>query len=314
MKRTVEVSTRGTQLSIKDARMVVQRDGDILGRIPMEDIGLVVLDSVGIMLSSGFLSALTDHGGAVLVCDGRHLPSGLYLPLAGNSLHAERVRFQANASEPLKKNLWAKMVRAKVLNQAALLEDQPSRQRLMELATKVRSGDSGNIEAQAARVYWPSLFAASLDRSKQPFRRRRNGGFPNSHLNYGYAVLRAATARALCGAGLHPGFGIHHHNRYSGYPLADDLMEPFRPWVDAAVLELLDQGEEGPLSRESKKRLLEVLVDKASMPSGDGPLLVALERGAASLAESFSVASKNTGAVEAAGFLQTPGWSAGEAA
>ncbi len=261
-----------------------------MARIPVEDIGVLVLEGPGVSVSSGALQALSGNGASLLVCDQRHLPSGMLLPLAANGLHAERIRHQASASKPLRKNLWSRIVAAKIRNQKTLLPPGPQSKRLSVLERRLRSGDPENLEAQAARIYWSRLFLA-LPLEESPFRRQRGGPFPNPLLNYGYAVLRAATARALCGAGLHAGIGIHHRNRYSGYPLADDLMEPYRPWVDRAVRRAVEEGCR-EIDKRGKQTVLEVLGETARTSAGTGPLMVCLERTAASLATAFSLSAK----------------------
>lgn len=307
VQRTVEVATRDTRLSIRHHRLRVERDGEMLGDIPIEDLGLLVLDADGVRLTSGVLRAIASQGGAVLTCDEQHLPSGLLLPLAANGLHVARLRHQVSCSEPLRKNLWARLVRAKVTNQAELLWDVDARRKLHSLAGNVRSGDPKNVEAQAARVYWDKVFSKALLLGDSAFRRSHSGARPNPFLNYGYSVLRAATARALCGAGLHPGLGLHHHNRESGYALADDVMEAYRPWVDAAVIELVTEGR-SDLGREERARLLSVLVDTVSMAGGSGPLQHALSRSAASLAEALALGSRKLPAVAAARAMELPSW------
>jgi CRISPR-associated protein Cas1 len=306
MKRTVSIATPGVRLYVRDSRLVILPAGGDPAKIPLEDVGLVVLEGPGIHLTSGALQRLSEQGAAVLACDSKHLPGSLLLPVVGNGLHTERIGQQARASLPLRKNLWARIVRAKIRNQAALLpEGVPAVVRLRRLASEVRSGDPANHEAQAARAYWPVVFQG-IPRAEAPFRRGRGGPPPNSFLDYGYAVLRAATARALCGAGLHPGLGIHHHNRYSGFPLADDLMEPFRPWVDAAVRSALGQGCTD-LAPDTKRVLLGLLAEPAPTPSGTTPFLLVLERAAATLAQAFAAADrKEAGAVEAAAILELP--------
>ncbi len=310
MKRTIEVSTRHTRLFVHAKRLVVERDESVLARIPLSDLGLLILDSSGIGISSGLLSGLAQEGAAVLVCDDKHLPKGLFLPFENNCLHAERVRRQASASRPLEKNLWQRVVRKKIANQAALLREAAGRQRLLVLKKRVKSGDPGNLEAQAAQAYWPLVFAHDLPPEFSPFRRRAHGNPPNCLLNYGYAVLRAATARALVGAGLHSGLGVHHQNRYSGHPLADDMMEPFRPWVDQKVLEILRSGIL-ELNKDTKKVLLEVLTSPATLSSGTTPLFHGLERMAASLAEVYEAFSRGEAAPSAASRLVLPSLSSG---
>lgn len=305
MKRTIEISTRGTRLYVSDFRLVIEQEREVLARIPVEDIAVIVLDSTGVELSSGALKALAIQGAALLSCDDRHHPNGMFLPLASNSLHAERIRHQVEASEPLRKNLWTRIIAAKIRNQALALGEKYNDLRLGKLASRIRSGDPENIEAQAGRLYWARFFQGCPGIENGVFRRRQVGEFLNSHLNYGYAVLRAATARALCAAGLHPGLGIHHHNRYSGYCLADDLMEPFRPWIDVVVRHLAMTGAR-KLEKQSKSAILAVLTATCTFHGGTGPLLVALERSAATLARAFAAASKGMSAPKAARQLLLP--------
>ena len=235
MKRTIEIATRGTRLTLENSRIQVIRDDETLASIPAEDLGMIILSSTGISLSSGVLKALGEAGAAVLACDDSHHPCGLFLPMDANTLHSERARLQAELSAPMRKNLWARIVRAKVRNQASLLRDDGARNKLKSLVEQVRSGDEGNVESEAARIYWSKLFADHRAVLPTPFLRNRDGAPPNNLLNYGYTVLRAATARSLCAAGLHPAVGLHHRNRYSGFCLADDVMEPYRPFVDRLV-------------------------------------------------------------------------------
>lgn len=304
MKRTIEISTRGTRLFLDAGRLVVHREEEDLARIPLEDLGVVVLDSTGVSISSGALKALADAGCAVLACDDTHHPNGLFLPLSANSLHGERVQIQADAGLPLRKNLWARIVQRKILNQAHVCSGAIERG-LIGLAAKVRSGDSGHCEAQAARLYWPQLFRG-IDGIQQPFRRHRDGEPPNGLLNYGYALVRALIARSLCAAGLHPALGLHHRNRYNGFPLADDLIEPFRPIVDLHVLGLVREGV-ASVHKESKQRLLEVFTYQVDMSGQLVSVELAAERSAAGLAKAMVAAVKEgESAVTAADHLELP--------
>lgn len=204
--------------------------------IPIEDIGVVVLDHRQITLTQGLMAALLNNQTAVITCDDRRMPAGLLLPLEGNTLQNERFRSQIEASVPLKKQLWQQTVVAKIENQAYVLEKQLNEPaaRMHYLADTVKSGDTTNCEAQAAAYYWQHLFP-----DIPGFTRGREGPPPNQLLNYGYAILRAVVARALVASGLLPVAGIHHHNRYNAYCLADDIMEPYRPFVDALVIETI---------------------------------------------------------------------------
>lgn len=286
MKRSIEVSSRGTRLYLQDSRLQVCREDETLASIPVEDLALVILATTGVGLSSGVLKALGEAGAAVLACDDSYHPCGIFLPMAANALHSERARLQAEASAPLRKNLWARIVKAKIANQAANLDDGPARTRLLDLADKVRSGDEGNREGQAARVYWPAVFTSAEEAVPRPFQRFRDGPPPNNLLNYGYSVLRAATARALCVAGLQPMVGIHHRNRYSGFCLADDLMEPFRPFVDRTVLSLVLDGKLA-IDKDTKGVLIGTLASDVRVGSESLSMGLALERAASSMAKAF---------------------------
>ena len=306
MKRTIEVSTRGTRLSLKDTRVQVIRENETLASIPIEDIGMVILESTGVSISSGVLKAIGEAGATVLACDDSHHPCGLFLPMAVNTLHSERVRMQAEITAPLKKNLWAKLVRAKIENQALALSDPDARQYLLAVAGQVRSGDESNREGKAARHYWSRLFQYIPGNIPPPFHRFREGPKPNNLLNYGYTVLRAATARALCMAGLHPAVGLYHRNRYSGFCLADDLMEPFRPFVDRVVLALAgsDQLE---ITKETKAALIGVLQNESRLNGESVPLAIALERSASSLSKAIEKQVKDKASTaDAARQLLTP--------
>lgn len=254
--------------------------------IPIEDIGVVVLDHKQITLTQALLAALLEGKAAVVCCDVRSLPTGLFLPLAGNSVQNERFRQQIEASGPLLKQLWQQTVRAKIINQASLLHQQlgqPSRS-LLRMAENVRSGDPDNMEAQAAAHYWKRLFPQQPD-----FKRDREGAPPNHLLNYGYAILRAVVARALVSSGLLPIYGIHHHNRYNDYCLADDIMEPYRPFVDSLVIDVMARmpvTEE--LTTDLKRAMLGVPVIDVRIGNKRSPLMVAVSQTTSSLAKCFA--------------------------
>ena len=199
--------------------------------IPIEDIGVMVLDNKQITIAQGALAELVANSAAVITCDSKCMPTGMLLPLSGNTLHQERFRNQIEAAIPLRKQLWQQTVKAKIENQAYCLQKNTSKSfvPLHVLARKVRSDDADNHEAQAAAYYWKNIFSDGFTRDK-------DGIPPNNLLNYGYAILRAVIARALVGSGLLPVYGIHHHNRYNAYCLADDIMEPYRPFVDDLVI------------------------------------------------------------------------------
>lgn len=273
------------QLVIRDPALKAAGGNDEKARVPMEDIGLVVLDHQQITVTHTVLNTLLYHNAAVVVCDERRHPSGLLLNLEGNTVQAELFKHQIESSEPLRKQLWKQTVEAKIRNQAAVLARVGADAGLLlELASKVQSGDSGNREAQAAAYYWPRVF-----RNVTAFKRFREGPPPNNLLNYGYAILRALVARSLVGSGLLPTLGIHHRNRYNAYALADDIMEPYRPYVDVAVVELVNRlGPPEALTLEHKGQLLKIPTADVLLDAKAGPLMVAVQRTTASLAQCFA--------------------------
>lgn len=252
--------------------------------IPIEDIGVAILDHPQITITQGLLAALLDNNTAVITCDGTHHPSGLLLPLSVHNIQAERFRAQINASEPLKKQLWQQTVSAKIINQAMLLKKRGvGIQNMLFWAREVKSGDTENHEGRAAAYYWKNLF-----RDDMKFTRDRFGEPPNNVLNYGYAILRAIVARGLVGSGLLPTLGIHHTNKYNAYALADDIMEPYRPFVDAIVCDILDNGEDiSELSTSLKKQLFTIPVLDIMIAEERSPLMVGLQRTTASLVKCF---------------------------
>lgn len=273
------------QLVIRDPLLRATGQKDEKARVPIEDIGLVILDHQQITVTHTVLNTLLTHNAAVVVCDERRHPSGLLLNLEGNTIQAELFKHQIESSEPLRKQLWKQTIEAKIRNQAEVLSRTGTDGGyLLELAGKVQSGDSGNREAQAAAWYWPRVF-----KQVPGFRRFREGPAPNNLLNYGYAILRALVARNLVGSGLLPTLGIHHRNRYNAYALADDIMEPYRPFVDLAVAGLVaSQGLPEELTLEHKGQLLKIPVADTLLDGKAGPLMVAVQRTTASLAQCFA--------------------------
>ena len=253
---------------------------------PIEDIGVVVLDHKQITITTGALSALLENNCAVITCDSRSMPVGLQLPLAGNTTQSERFRDQIDASLPLRKQLWQQTVQYKIRNQAAVLSIcSKAETRCMTVwANEVRSGDPDNLEARAAVYYWKNLFGDIPN-----FIRSRDGVSPNHLLNYGYAILRAVVARSLVASGLLPTLGIHHHNRYNAYCLADDIMEPYRPYVDRLVLYIIEQyGIDIELSKDIKAELLSIPTIDVVINGKRSPLMVAAAQTTASLYKCFS--------------------------
>ena len=283
-------------LSLKDCQMVIRMPEIVKAdlpeffetkttkTIPVEDIGIVVLDNKQITITHGLLEALLENNCAVITCDSSRLPVGLMLPLCGNTTQNERFRSQLDASLPLKKQMWQQTIQAKIKNQAKVLQSQGVEiGNMLVWAEKVKSGDTDNLEARAAAYYWKNVFPF-IDR----FYRDRNGVPPNNLLNYGYAVLRAIIARALVSSGLLPTLGIHHHNRYNAYCLADDIMEPYRPYVDKLVIDIILSGEDySKLSTSIKSKLLSIPVLDVIVDGVRKPLMIAATTTTASLAKCF---------------------------
>ncbi len=310
MKRIIEVSTPGTHVALRHGALTIGRNSQIVGQVPIEDLGVLILASNALSCSSALLSALAASGATVVVTGADHQPEGVLLPLRAHSTRGERIRAQTGASVPLQKRIWANLIRAKIRGQAALLRSGAGRRRLARLEASVRSGDADNAEAQAARTYWPLVFL-DVDQMPvaEPFRRRRDGEWPNNLLNYGYAVLRAIVARAICGAGLLPEIGVHHHNRYDAFALASDLMEPFRPWVDHRCRELIPEGP-GDLDRTSKEALLGIYDDPVLLGGEKTPLFAAVEHTATSLAAVFLASRDGERIEKATGRLLLPAFAA----
>ena len=253
--------------------------------IPIEDIGVMVLDHKQITVTHGLIESLLANNTAVITCDNSRMPVGLLLSLSGNTVQSERFRNQIDASVPLKKQLWQQTIQAKITNQAHVLSTMRGEvvENMLKWAGDVKSGDSDNLEGRAAAYYWKNMFPKIED-----FTRGREGVPPNNLLNYGYAILRAVIARALVGSGLLPTLGIHHHNRYNAYCLADDIMEPYRPFVDKLVIEIVDNGGNiSELSTALKSRLLTIPVLDANINGQRSPLMIAAGQTTASLAKCF---------------------------
>ena len=278
--RVIEIVSEGRHLARDRGLMTVSKDGLEDGRVPLDDIGVLLCNARGLTYSNDLMAELARRGASVVLCGDNYLPTAWIWPLEGHHVQALRMRCQLEASLPLRKRLWQALVKAKIVQQAIVLELMGvSGAEVEELARRVKSGDPDNMEAQAARRYWPRLFGAA-------FRRDRYGPMPNPLLNYGYTVLRAATARAVVSAGLHPSLGIHHSNRNNSMCLVDDLMEPFRPMVDYTVAELVSHQRE-EMTIDVKRDLAAVLVMDIATERGTTPLQTCLERAAQSLAQSF---------------------------
>ena len=286
-------------LSLRDAQLVIKlpevekadilsddfKKANVIAR-PIEDIGVVVLSHKHITITSGALEALLENNCAVITCDSKSMPVGLLLSLVGNTTQNERFRDQLNASQPLRKQLWQQTIQYKIRNQATILSQYSDAEtKCMQVwANDVRSGDPDNLEARAAVYYWKSLFGHIPG-----FIRDRDGVAPNNLLNYGYAILRAVVARSLVASGLLPTLGIHHHNRYNAYCLADDIMEPYRPYVDRLVHDIIEQyGVDVELSKDIKAELLSIPTLDVVIGGKRSPLMVATSQTTASLYKCFS--------------------------
>ncbi|MFZ6051190.1 type II CRISPR-associated endonuclease Cas1 [Halocola ammonii] len=270
-------------LSVSNNQLTIKSKDDASVRtVPSEDIGLVILEHPQITFSQAFVQEMSEQNVAVVFCNRNYLPVSMLWNLDSNTIQTERFRNQINASSPRKKQLWKQTVKAKIRNQAnALKLTQKNAEPLLHLSKKVRSGDPDNIEGQAASRYWTSFLGSD-------FQRRRDGDSPNPALNYGYIVLRAAVARALSGSGLLVSQGIHHRNRYNSFCLADDIMEPYRPYVDLIVLSMLESGLDCEnLGKEEKAELIKVLTVDCQIGKKKRPLMVALSETSSSLVKCF---------------------------
>lgn len=283
IKRTLFISNP-YHLSLKDKQLQVSElHGMTIKTIPVEDIGFVVLDHPQISFTMKLVEQLNEYNVATVFCDSKHMPSSMLLPLDAHHIQSELFRAQVAGSEPLKKNLWKQTIEAKIKNQSRLLEKlgKPTIQ-LKTIAKTIKSGDSDNREGFAARLYWISLFGKT-------FIRDRFGEPPNAFLNYGYILLRSAVARALAGSGLLATLGIHHRNRYNAFCLADDIMEPYRPYVDEIAYKL-NNGYPGTLmlEKEHKAELLQLMSADVKIGENKRPLMLALSQTTASLGRCFS--------------------------
>ena len=282
--RIIDLSEEPARLSVRYANLLIEREGAEPATVPLEELAVLVVSHPQVSLTHAVLAGLATSGGVFVTCDDKHLPAGMLLPLNAHFTQAERFEQQASAPLPTRKRLWQEIIRAKLRAQANLLcELRGEDKGIAALVSRVKSGDPDNIEAEASRRYWPALFTGGY------FRRDRFGLPPNQLLNYGYAVLRAVVARAICAAGLHPSLGLHHHNRYDAFRLADDLMEPFRPLVDRAVVNLTRwRGLNAPLDRETKAEILTALSGRLLLSGEWRTLFDVASRTASTLAAVFA--------------------------
>lgn len=283
LKKTLLLENKAS-LSTKNQQLVIKSEIRE-SNIPIEDIGFLVLDHPEIFLSIPAMNLLVENNTSIIICGKNHLPNGMFLNLNSHHIQQEIFRNQIEASAPLKKQLWQQTIIEKITNQGLLLEKITQNKNSFEfLASKVLSGDTTNMEGVAASQYWKSFF----DTYDIHFRRERFGDYPNNFLNYGYAILRAATARALSGSGLLNTLGIHHKNKYNAFALADDVMEPFRALVDEKVFEIMQSNEEQELNTKIKSELLQVLTRTVYFKEEKSPLMVALQKTASSLQQCYT--------------------------
>lgn len=280
----LDIAETPARLRSRDGLLVLEFEERPAVTVPLKEVAAVIVTHPQITCSKAVMAGLMEAGGVLIACDESSMPIGMMLPLVGHHAPAERFAAQADASVPTRKRLWRQVVKAKITAQGALLaEVRGDDFGLSALAAGVRSGDPANHEAQASRRYWPALF------NDPNFLRRRDAADQNRLLNYGYAILRAAVARALCASGLHPCLGIHHHNRYNPFCLADDIMEPYRPIVDRAVLEIVgDFGADVALDRAVKSRLIEAVTQRQTLDGQSRTLFDILSQTSASLAAVFA--------------------------
>ena len=279
-------------LKTKTEQLIIEKqdDGEVIS-VPIEDVGLIILDHAQITITSGLMTKLLEKNVALISCNDKRHPTGLMLTFDGHTLQSRQFAAQIESSLPLKKQLWQQTIIAKIYNQATLLKHVNKENKfLLNLAKDVKSGDSENHEAKAASYYWKNLFPPFVG----SFRRDRYGMPPNNMLNYGYAILRAVVARSLVGSGLLPTLGIFHRNQYNAYCLADDIMEPYRPFVDRLVYSTLDPLEPAfELTTEIKKELLKIPAMDVFVNGDKSPLMIGVQRTTASLAKCFEGKAKS---------------------
>lgn len=284
--RILEISQQPARLRVEHHQLVIQPPEGTARSVPLEDIAVLVVAHPQVSYTQAVLSDLVGQGGVFVTCDAKRMPNGMLLPLDTHSTQTARFHLQFELPLPRRKRLWQQVVQSKIAMQAMLLVEQTGCDHgLTPLISQVRSGDPSNVEARAARKYWTALFG-------KEFRRDRGAEDVNAMLNYGYAILRAATARAVCASGLHPSVGLHHHNKYNAWCLADDMMEPFRPCVDRAVYGLSDGGRQTPeMTSETRRKILSSLTCWLSVNDTQRTLFDALTVAAQSLRRAMTDAN-----------------------
>ena len=283
IKRVIDIS-QPSYVRLKNKQLQVEREQEVLATIPVEDIGILILQHPAIVMTQAAIIACQENNTVLVFCDKQRLPYSVLLPVSdGHSLHSKVLRHQMEITEPHRKRLWKQVVQFKITEQALTLHllgknDKP----LARMIRQVKSGDPENHEAQAAQKYWKLLMG-------DDFRRDPQSGAMNAVLNYGYAIVRAMVARSIVGTGLHPALGLHHHNQYNGLCLADDIMEPFRPWVDHCVYRMLEEMDGVPeINKETKARLLGLLSETVIWEEKTLPLMTACHSLAARLKQAYT--------------------------
>ena len=281
MDRIVDIATDGIHLSAYRGFLIVALDRQEQGRVALDDIHAIIVHAHGVTWTTSLVVALAERGAVMVICAANHAPVAVISPIDGHHAQAAKMRAQWDAPRPLFKQLWRQIIITKISMQGSLLaaRGKSESNALAMMARRVRSGDPDNLEAQAARKYWPSLMGAD-------FRRDQNADGANALLNYGYTIMRSCVARSIIGAGLHPTIGLHHHNRLNGFALADDLVEPFRPLVDAVVVRMINEGVE-TVTPDAKRVLARLIAHDVRLSGMVSPVSVAIKRLALSLARSF---------------------------
>jgi CRISPR-associated protein Cas1 len=286
IKRIIEVS-KPSYLHLKNKQLIIEQAHEVVAQVPIEDIGVLILEHSAITITQPLIIECQENNTAVIFCDERHLPYSTLLPISeGNNLHQKILKQQINITEPVRKNLWKQIIQQKIRNQVNTLKqfDKPF-MRLEKLAKEVKSGDITNCEAQAAQYYWKALFG-------KDFLRDQNADGINSILNYGYSIIRAMIARSIVASGLHPAIGLFHHNQYNGLCLADDLMEPFRPWVDSIVYKLYQENANINITKGVKIPFLNLISENVKFKNKQMPLMISVHYLMADLKRNFAKESK----------------------
>lgn len=286
IKRIIEVSNP-SYLHLKNKQLKIEQERIEVASIPIEDIGALILEHSAIIISQPLIIECQKNNTAIIFCDEKHLPYSTILPISeGNNLHQKVLKQQINITQPARKNLWKQIIQQKIQNQASVLQqfNKPFT-RLEKLSNEVKSGDATNCEGLAAQYYWKTLFGNN-------FLRDQNADGINAILNYGYSIIRAMVARSIVASGLHPAIGLFHHNQYNGLCLADDLMEPFRPWIDSIAYRLYQDDADVSITKEVKIPFLDLISESVEFKNKQMPLMISMHYLMAELKRNFSKESK----------------------